>query len=238
VNKLTIVPVSEIIPWSTADLAKAGTNLAQALLFVAEKTLEQDSPDFRKDYTGAERDAMVSQRALKLHNLMELAMDAAGQELVESLQENGAFHPDLRGDSQELVDELLTKGDQYKRRQGWYIVNVVFPKAKELGINVEAWKEETSYAKLRELTADFRFILEDKEVSESEREDVFLNLVGLSTKRVTEIREARMLRGPSEFTVAEQKREDGYEWRIPWLSADTRDWALRKLQPWVKREKI
>lgn len=233
---LLAIPRSiQIIPWTEADLAKSGTTLALALLKVAEVTLEQENVSWRNEYNGAERKAMVSQRALKLHGLMELAMDAAGQELIASLKETGPYHPDIRGDSQELIDELVSKGTQKARQQGWYIVNVVFPRAEELGVNVGEWIQETSKWKLMYLVPDFRFVLGDNEITNEERDDIFLNLVVLSTKRYTEIRGARQLHGPEEFIVVEHERGEGYEWNVAYLTKDTRDFALRKLQPWIKR---
>lgn len=234
-SELAIPSSVQIIPWTEADLARSGTNLALALLKVAEVTLEQENVSWRNEYNGAERQAMISQRALKLHGLMELAMDAAGQELIESLKANGPYHPDIRGDSQELIDELVSRGTQKARQQGWYAVNVIFPKAEELGVNVSEWLQETSKWKLMYLVPDFRFVLDDPEITEEERDGVFLNLIVLSTKRYTEIRGARQLHGPEEFIVVEHERGEGFEWNIPYLSKDTRDFAYRKLTPWIQR---
>lgn len=231
-NDIVVRQPQNLIPLSAAELARAGDRIAQALLDAAEQSLEVENPSFREDFNGSEQQGMISQRALKLRNLMQFSLDAAGGELMERLRDKGAYHPDLRSDSQELVDELLSKVSQNRLYQSLYLVQTVFVKAEALGVNISSWLENTTTYKLIELAPEFRFVLEAPEIDEDERDDLFLQIVALTTKTMSEIREAKMVRGPKQFAIYEEEAGDGYEWLLPAITRDTRSWLLRRVQPY------
>jgi len=195
-------------------------------------------PDFRQQYNGAEQDAIITQRALKLYGLMSMAVEKAGGDLVEMFLTNGYSHPDLSGKPQDLIDEMMSQGYQGYLSQAQYLATRVFPQAQRYGIDLGNWMESTTKSKLREIVPEFRFLLDEVDASEEDRKTMFLALVHTSTLTISEIRQSKMINGPTDFVVEEVAEANGYRWFLPWLTPDTRDWCYRRLQPYGRRQTI
>jgi len=215
--------------------------MAKVLAYQAEQLIKLEVPDFYESYNGAEREPIILQRALSLQQELKtsvvISVDTAGYLLAEKLRTVGAYHPDLHTDTQELVDQLVSKGEQGRQSQGWYCVNHIFPKAKELGIDINDWLRASSRWKLYELVPEFRFTLEAPEYTNTERIEHFVNLVELSKSTMSDIREAKQPTSPRPFRVYEYAaggEEGGVEWNIPYMTHDTAVWANRKLQPYSR----
>ena len=236
-----------IVPFRVADLLdvnKLGEEsilLAQVLAHIAEQLILQEVPDFLQSYNGAEREPIVLQRALKLQQTLKAAavisMDAAGDRLAEELLVKGTYHPDLRSETQELIDEMVSRGERGRQGQGRFFVDHIFPQARAYGIDLNEWLSKSSRFKLYEMTPEFRDLLQEPLISDVERREQFMNFVEISTYTLSEIREIKQEFGPVPFKVYEYDTDDpegGVEWNIPFMTHDTKVWAIRKLQPYCR----
>jgi hypothetical protein len=234
-TELAKVPeVRDLIPVTAADLAEASDRIVHAVQEAARRSVEAELPTFRQDFSGAEQKAILAQRGLEILKLADISFEAAGGELLEQAEEALPFHPDPRGDPQELKDELMDGLSQRRKRQMLYIVRTALPFAERLGVNIQVWLNHTTKWKLLEMTPAFRQTLEDSEISEEDRIERFLELVALCTRTTSEIRKARMLNGPEVFYILERATGNGYEWHLSGLTKDTRNWLLRKAQPYAR----
>jgi hypothetical protein len=224
-----------IVPVSSQEITKRSHEARLLLRKAAEESLKAENPHLEQDYNGAEREGMISQRAAQLHSWMDIIWDVVGADLVDDLRTSGAYHPDLRSEPQELVNELFSRLSQDRMYQIRYVVNEVFPVLEQLGVSLPVLLNSTTKYKLAEVAPLFRQVLE--EADEGERDDLLLAVAALSTKTMTEIREAKMPEGPKEFEIIERKTDTGVEWQIPYLTPDTRDWLLRKAQPFGRLRK-
>jgi len=197
----------------------------------AEQSLKTENPRFEEEYNGAEREGMISQRAAQIHGWMNIIWDVVGADLIDDLRTTGAYHPDLRSDSQELVDELYSKLDQDRMYQMRFVVKEIFPRLEELNIRIPVLLNHATKYKLIEVAPLFRRVME---MDEEERDNSLVAVAALSTKKLTEIRRAKMTTGPQSFVIYERHVDDEIEWSIENLSQDTRDWALRRLQPYAR----
>ena len=230
-NELT-VQARSLVPFKAEELATTGTQIAEMVTWAAEKQIREETPDFDRDYNGAQREGMISQRAAELLERMNASVQYARAYLHEELLEKGVYHPDLRGDVQELVDEICSKATQQKSGQVKYFADRIIPKAVEYGVNVDVWMRDTTIYKTCEIVPAWKEFLEDKTFPEEELKKVFVHLVWLSTQSINAIRAGLLTSGPREFEIHRNKAGDGYEWLIPAMTADTNRWLARQVQPY------
>jgi len=250
-----IVPLeaTALVPHTEAQIAIASEHLANTILRVARHNLEESvdnfgehsgrlPPEKRSKWNGAQETAMIAEEAVRVYGLVEIAFETAGEELNIHFNEVGGYHPDLRSDPQEFLDELQTRVAQNRMHQSAYFVHEVLPQARKYGVDVDAWLKGVYKYNLFEVMPFFRQLAEAEklvdprtgevtELTPENREAAFRGLVELSMKRQSEIRRVLMRSGPEEFSVIETGLEDGVSWVIPHMTDDTSKWLLRRASP-------
>lgn len=237
-DNITVQPRFDLVPWNAKDLILTAHTMAEMITTAAAQELRQELDTFDKDYNGAEREAIIAQRALQKFSTISMAMDETGAVLIREMEEKGPYHPDLHGNVTELIDEIVSATDQHRCKMMQFMVEEVFTKAEEYGVDLQAWLSNTTTYKLIEVEPEFRSLMGDTEMPEDIRKETFDFWHKKSQETITAIREARMLKPPQMFMVYQKEVEGGVEWTIPWIEGETATWALRQLAPYARKEEI